>query len=63
MKENLYLIDGMSGAWRMNSQYIDENDNIIIVFQNLGSGEYTEVEVCPFDWIIKTVEFNKWDSK
>jgi hypothetical protein len=63
MEENLYVIDGKAGAWKITAQFLDDDDNIVMVFQNIGSGEYLEVEVCPFDWIIKHTTIKKWDSK
>lgn len=62
MKEHLYVIVGRNGAWRINSHYVDNNEVIILVFQNIGSGEYLEVEVCPFEFILRNTEFKKWDS-
>ena len=57
-----YEIGGKDGVWAMIGSYVAD-DNIIAVFQNIGSGEYMEVEISPFDWIInKDIEFKKWQQ-
>jgi len=61
MEDRLYLIDGRNGAWKISTHYLDPDETIILVFQNVGSGEFLEVEVCPFEFILKHTEFKKWD--
>lgn len=61
MKPTLYLIDGRNGAWFIAGEIFDEDGTLILVFQNVGSGEYVEIDVCPFDWILKHTNFKKWD--
>jgi hypothetical protein len=57
-----YEIGGKDGVWTMVTSYVWE-DNVIAVFQNIGSGEYMEIEISPFDWIInKNIEFKKWQQ-
>ena len=56
-----YELGGRDGIWQMVSTYVWEKD-IIVVFQNIGSGEFVEVELCPFDYIInRNLNFTKWD--
>jgi hypothetical protein len=56
-----YELGGRDGVWQMVSGYVAD-DNIIMVFQNIGSGEYVEVELCPFEWILnQNINFSKWD--
>ena len=54
-----YELGGRDGIWQMVSTYVWEKD-IIVVFQNIGSGEFVEVELCPFDYIInRNLNFTK----
>jgi len=56
-----YIIEGENGIWEIVSSY-EVADFLVIVFQNLGSGKFLEVEVCPFQYIINDkIRFNKWD--
>lgn len=56
-----YELADRDGVWQMVSGYVAD-DNIIMVFQNIGSGEFVEVELCPFEWILnKNINFSKWD--
>jgi hypothetical protein len=56
-----YELAGRDGVWQMVSGYVAD-DNIIMVFQNIGSGEFVEVELCPFEWILnQDINFSKWD--
>ena len=55
-----YELSGRDGVWQMVSGYVAD-DNIIMVFQNIGSGEFVEVELCPFEWILnKNINFSEW---
>ena len=55
-----YELEGRDGVWQMVSGYVAD-DNIIMVFQNIGSGEFVEVELCPFEWILnKNINFSEW---
>ena len=57
-----YTIGGYDGLWEIVSGYEADND-IIVVFQNLGSGIFLEVNICPFEYMINDkLKFNKWDS-
>ena len=56
-----YTIGGYDGLWEMVSGY-EADDNIIVVFQNIGSGIFLEVEVCPFEYLTNDkLKFNQWD--
>jgi hypothetical protein len=56
-----YQITGRDGLWEMKSGFVEEG-NIYVIFQNIGSGEFVEVEVCPFEYILFTQNtFKKWD--
>jgi hypothetical protein len=56
-----YELADRDGVWQMVSGYVAD-DNIIMVFQNIGSGEYVEVELCPFEWILnQNINFSEWD--
>jgi hypothetical protein len=55
-----YELAGRDGVWQMVSGYVAD-DNIIMVFQNIGSGEFVEVELCPFEWILnQDINFSEW---
>lgn len=55
-----YELGGRDGVWQMISGYVAD-DNIVMVFQNIGSGEFVEVELCPFEWILnKHINFSEW---
>lgn len=55
-----YELSGRDGVWQMVSGYVAD-DNIIMVFQNIGSGEFVEVELCPFEWILNNnINFSEW---
>jgi hypothetical protein len=54
-----YQITGEDGIWEMVSGYVDDNSNVVLIFQNIGSGRFIEVDVCPFDWILKIQQKNK----
>lgn len=56
-----YGIDGEPGLWKIAGDYLDKDENIIMIFQNIGSGKFLEIEICPFDWITKHTTFKKWD--
>jgi hypothetical protein len=57
-----YELGGRDGVWQIVSGYVAD-DNIVMIFQNIGSGEYVEVEICPFNWIInKNIDFRKWQN-
>jgi hypothetical protein len=56
-----YELADRDGVWQMVSGYVAD-DNIIMVFQNIGSGEFVEVELCPFHLILnKNINFSEWD--
>lgn len=57
-----YTMEGKDGLWEVVSGYLAE-ETIVLIFQNIGSGEFAEVEICPFEMITnyKTI-FKKWDS-
>jgi hypothetical protein len=56
-----YEIGGKDGLWNMVSGYVAD-DYIVIVFQSVGSGEFLEVELCPFHYLInKNINFKEWD--
>ena len=55
-----YELADRDGVWQMVSGYVAD-DNIIMVFQNIGSGDFVEVELCPFKWILnKNINFSEW---
>ena len=55
-----YQLQGRDGLWEIVSGYLAE-ETIVLVFQNVGSGEFQEVEVCPFELIINhKTQFTKW---
>ena len=55
-----YELGGRDGVWQMISGYVAD-DNIVMVFQNIGSGEFVEVELCPFEWILnQDINFSEW---
>jgi len=57
-----YELGGRDGVWQIVSGYVAD-DNIVMIFQNIGSGEFVEVELCPFDWILnKNINFSEWRS-
>ena len=57
-----YELGGRDGVWQIVSGYVAD-DNIVMIFQNIGSGEFVEVELCPFEWILnKNINFSEWRS-
>jgi hypothetical protein len=57
-----YTIHGRDGLWEVVSGYLAE-ETIVLIFQNIGSGEFVEVELCPFEMLIDHKQiFKKWDS-
>ena len=56
-----YQLQGRNGLWEIVSGYLAD-EAIVLIFQNVGSGEFQEVEMCPFELIINyKTHFRKWD--
>lgn len=56
-----YVIEGENGVWEIVSSY-EESDTIVVVFQNIGSGTFLELDICPFEYLINDkISFGKWD--
>ena len=63
MKEmqDLYQIDGYEGAWKLVNSSVNQEGDLIGVFQEATVGVYLELVICPFDVIYN--QTIKWDLK
>ena len=62
MENTFYSIIGKDGVWCFETSYVSD-DYVILVMKNIGSGEFFEIEICPFEFIINNKKhINKWDS-
>ena len=63
MKEmqDLYEIDGYEGAWKLVNSSVNQEGDLIGVFQEATVGVYLELVICPFDVIYN--QTIKWDLK
>lgn len=59
--QDLYEIDGYEGAWKLVNSSVNQEGDLIGVFQEATVGVYLELVICPFDVIYN--QTIKWDLK
>ena len=52
MRDRLYQIEGYEGAWKMISSYVNDQEDLFAIFQEVEIGCFIEIKICPFEALI-----------